>query len=189
MNVPELVPVALAGEAVAGTPTCGAITGAATVNTEAFGECGVMEPPPTRRLDAIVTSSPPPEVGGSGDTFQVSRIDAMADTARVVEVSRWYEFSVMDEEGPMGEPSAMQGPTQFSVPVAIQRSIPEPATVFVNRIPGPVVDTRVDGRPAGHKADIMLVTHPSLQPSGDAVKIVDGTQRFHVPTISQQQRG
>lgn len=142
-----------------------------------------------KALLALVTRAVGPrstaQVLFSRHRLQVRGVDAGADPAQVVQVhvARDDRHEV-EVEASVGQLSTPVGTTHLTVPVGVERAVPDPA-VTLNVVPGPVVDPRVGRRPRRSHATIMFLTHATLQATWHTLDIVYRAHHSHVYTLHQ----
>lgn len=111
-------------------------------------------------LESPVTSFPSVEVLQAADRLQVDRIHAMSNPTQMVKINILVNESFLsDVESSMSETGSEKFFAQLPVTISINGSDPEPATLSINFIPGPVVNPGTCSSSSDLQPAIMLGAH------------------------------
>ena len=187
----ETITVPLTSRSISDAPALDALPAAVAVDAEGTRERGVMELSTAHLLGALIASCAPSEVGASRARLKVTGVDAVTDSAQMVQVDPALQRPMLlDVEGSVSQSRAEEGSAHLPVSIRVQRPLPPPAPIVIHNVLSPVVDKWGVCGAGNPVSPVVLLAHAQLETTGHALRVSDDAPAhwFHGRTLLQDWR-
>lgn len=100
-----------------------------------------MQASTTSNPGAVIASGTSSQVDFASGGLQVVWVHTTTDPTEMIQVSTPIQGAVFTHvKRTVSELCAEQDPAELPVPVPVDRSLPQPAPLVVNDVPGPIID-------------------------------------------------